>query len=367
MKLNSRIIAGAAIGCVHLMVVSSATVTLTAAPLLPGQAEMVLSLAPGNSPEGITVEADGTIYFSNRRPTNQGLLSEIIRIGTDGKRSTLALFEATDDPDANGILGLAVEDGDVYAALDTRQDTTHGVWKVAANGKKLSRLLGTEGILLPNALTFDHAGNLFVSDSVGAIWRCRPEQANEPATVWASHELLAPFFDFDPIGLPDEHGEILGVPLPGANGVAYVAPNHLYVANTERGLILHISINPDGSADVPEVVAGDPFNPYTPLLTVDGIAADSSGDIHAVVPGFIVLLLFGIPASPLVEMDAGTGAIDFTVTDPAVAFGFFDTPLSLAFGRLPGDETSVYVANGALFPDLLPGSGPGIVRAGVNP
>jgi len=349
--------------CLWITTVMLATLA-QAAPLLPGQAEFVVSLPPGNSPEGIAVDDDGTIYFSNHRVTNEGLLSELIRIGDDGKQSVVATFAATDDADANGMLGLVVNDGDVYAALDTRQAPTHGVWKIAANGKKLSRLPGTEGMFLPNALTFDDAGSLYVTDSAGAIWRCRPEEKNDPATVWATNELLEPFFDFDPIGLPDEHGEIVGLPLPGANGIAYVAPNHLYVANTERGLILHISINPDGSAGVPEVVAGDPFNPYTPLLTVDGIAADSNGDIHAVVAGFIVLSLFEIPASPLVEIDPRTGAIDFTVTDPEVAIGFFDTPLSVAFGRSPGE---VFITNGSLFPGLLPGSGPGIVKVGVNP
>ena len=62
-------------------------ITLNAAPLPPGQAELVLSLAPGNSPEGIAIDDDGTIYFSNRRVTNEGLVSEIIRIGDNGKRS----------------------------------------------------------------------------------------------------------------------------------------------------------------------------------------------------------------------------------------------------------------------------------------
>lgn len=347
--------------------VTPTTPTLAAAPLPPGEAEFVLALAPDNSPEGIAVDDDGTIYFSNRRGTDEGLVSEIIRIGDDGKRSILTTFAATDDPDANGVLGLAVHDGDVYAALDTRKAASHGVWRIFGNGGKANRLPGSEQLALPNGLTFDNSGNLFVTDSAGAIWRWRPEERKEVGVLWATHELLQPFADFDPIVVPLPDGSLFPVPLPGANGVAFVAPHHLYVANTERGLLLHLTIQPDGSAGTLEVAAGDPLNPYTPLLTVDGIAADSGGHIHAVVPGFVVLSLFDLQASPLVEIDPDVGTIAFTVTDPAVAFGVFHTPLSLAFGTLPGEEQTVYITNGALFSDLIPGPGPGIVRAGVNP
>jgi sugar lactone lactonase YvrE len=334
-----------------------------AADLLPGQARFVLRLDPDDSPEGIAVAPDGTVYVGNRYPTEEGLGAQILRIGDDGHVSVLTTFAPTASPFAFGILGLALDaGGDVYAALHTLDPQTHGVWRIRKNGKNRSRLAGSEAMFIPNALTFDDDGNLYATDSVGAIWRFRPQKHGEPGIVWAVHDLLAPFFDFDPIALPDGP-----VALPGANGIAFGAPNHLYVANTERALLVRVSIAADGTAEAPQVVAGDVANPYTPLLTIDGIAADSQGNVHAVVPGSVVLSLLGIPASPLVKIDPESGAIDFTVTDPAVAFDFFHTPLSLASGTLPGDGNTVFVTNGAQFADLIPGPGPSIVQVGVLP
>lgn len=331
-------------------------------PLPVGQARLILRLDPDNSPEGIAVAVDGTIYVGNRYPTAEGLGAEILRIGDDGHVSVLTTFAPTASPLAFGILGLALDaGGDVYTALHTLDARTHGVWRISKNGQQKSRLAGSEAMFIPNGLTFDDRGNLYATDSVGAVWRFRPESRDEPGVVWAVHELLTPFFDFDPIVLPDGP-----VPLPGANGIAFAAPNHLYVANTERALLVRIDIAGNGAAAAPQVVAGDVANPYTSLLTIDGIAADADGNVHAVVPGSVILSLFGIPASPLVKIDPGSGAIDFTVTDPAVALSFFHTPLSLAFGTLPSDEHTVFVTNGALFADLIPGPGPGIVQVGVR-
>jgi sugar lactone lactonase YvrE len=337
------------------------------AALLPGEARLVLVLPEENEPEGIAVDDDGTIYLSNRYETDGGRASEILRLGDDGRLEVFATFGTTDVPGANGILGLAICDGDVYAALATRVDATHGLWKISRNGQSSVRLPGSEQMVFPNALTFDHEGRLYVTDSTGAIWRFRPEDRGEPGIVWAVHELFAPFADFDPIVLPVGE-ELVPLPLPGANGIAFVPPHHLYVANTERGLLLRLAIQADGSAGELEVAAGDSLNPYTPLLTIDGIAADAQGRIHAVVPGFPILGLFGVPAaSPLVMFDPASDELSFTVTDPAVAFGFLHTPLSLSAGRLPGDESTVFVANSGLFADLIPGPGPGIAQVGLNP
>jgi hypothetical protein len=356
--------------CTLALAVSSLLVSheATTEPLLPGEGQLILALEPGESPEGLALGAGGIIYIANRFPTPAGLGSEILKLGKDGMPRKLIAFPATDDPNANGILGLALDKGndDVYAALHTLDPETQGVWRIRKNGKLATRLPGSEQMAFPNALTFDDSGNLYVTDSTGSIWRFDPDGANEQGGLWVEHDLLEPFLDFDPVELPLPDGTLVPVELPGANGIAFVAPNKLYVGNTEKGLLVRVGINPDGSPQTPEAVAGNVENPYTPLLTVDGVTAGKDGRIHAVIAASIVLPIFGVQSSPLVEIDPVSGAVDLVVTDPDVIFGLFHVPLSLVRGVLPGTENTVFVANGALQAEDFPGPGPGIIQVGVG-
>lgn len=144
----------------------------------------------------------------------------------------------------------------------------------------------------------------------GAIWRSR---RGEPFSLWVADPLLEPLVD-DPFGFP----------LPGANGIAFYPPDNLYVANTERGLIARVRIERNGSAG-PVEAATAPFA----VPTVDGIAMDVHGQIHAALPGFS---LFG--ASPLVSIDPATGAVTPTVVNP-VDITRFDTPFEPRVRRRP--------------------------------
>jgi hypothetical protein len=329
--------------------------------LAPGEVETVLVLPAGNFPEGIAVDGR-TLYVSNRRfvfVPEEGTLvtsSEILKIAPTGTVSVFATFLDTDEPDANGVLGLAISPGGtVYAALDTRKAASKGVWRISGAGGMV-RLAESETMEFPNGLTFDLAGNLYVTDSeLGEVWRFRPDGTGGP---WAHDALLEPL-PFDPFGFP----------VPGANGIAFFPPNHLYVANTEHGLILHILINDDGTAGPVELVAGHPVTPdpsaWIPdfrLWTADGVAADENGDIHVVIAAFAILSdMTGLELSPLVRVDPDTGAVTPTPTDREA----YDLPLSLAFGELAPDDTSVFVTNGDLFEDPI-GPGPGVVQAGVG-
>ncbi len=282
--------------------------------------------------------------------------SEILKIAPNGTASLFATFPDTDEFDANGVLGLATDPhGNVYAALDTRKRASKGVWRIRRDGSMV-RLAGSERMEFPNALTFDLAGNLYVTDSeLGEVWRFGPDGTGGP---WAHDVLLEPL-PFDPFGFP----------VPGANGIAFFPPNHLYVANTEHGLILHIPINADGTPGEVELVAGNPV-PADPTLwvpdfrlwTADGVAVDENGDIHVVIAGFAIISeMTGLELSPLVRVDPDSGAVTLTPT----VRDAFDLPLGLAFGRLAPDDTSVFVTNGDLFQDPI-GPGPGVVKAGVG-
>jgi hypothetical protein len=309
-----------------------------------GQAEVILSLQDGNFPEGIAFDRSGTLYLGNRRLEGTEVVYEILRISPDDELSTFALLGTEDgvDPTGSGLLGLTTDPrGSVYAALASSDPDLNGVWRVSADGSERSRLPGSAQMGFPNALSFDPRGNLYVTDSfAGVVWRFPGAGSGSP---WVHDELLEPF-PFDPAP----------VPLPGANGIAFSPPDHLYVANTEKGLVAHVPINPDGSAGEPTLVAQT-----LSLLTVDGLAVDAAGQIHGVIPAFAVL-----GTSPLVRVDPASG--DTVQTLDSSAFGEFDVPLSLAFGRGARDHQSVYVANGDLPIVPIPGPGPGITQANVG-
>ena len=333
-----RLIRGPVLLCLAMVLFSQGPAAV--AQLASGRSELVLSLPPGNGPEGIAVSRDGNLFVGNRQIGETAVINEILRIAPDG---TAVLFARLPDssPDAQGLLGLTVDPrGNLYAALASF-DANHGVWRISRDGKRIERIPGSEEIGFPNALTFDPRGNLYVTDSFGgAIWCSR---RGEPFSLWVADPLLEPLID-DPFGFP----------LPGANGIAFYPPDNLYVANTERGLIARVRIERNGSAGPVEAVTA-----LFAVPTVDGIAVDVHGQIHAVLPGFSLL-----GASPLVSIDPVTGAAAPTVVNP-VDVSRFDTPLSLAFGGGRWDVRTVLVTNGDL-PVVPGGPGPGVVQVDVG-
>lgn len=318
--------------------------------LRAGDAQSFLRLDPGNYPEGIAVGDQGIVYLGNRRDDGAHYVSEILAIARDGSITTLAELaelERDGDPGDDGVLGLAIDSrGAVYAAVVSRDPAVHGVWRVTYSGARHTRLPGSERMTFPNALTFDGRGNLYVTDSFGgAVWRfalvgTRRHPAYGTGRPWAEHELLAPATD-DPLGFP----------LPGANGIGFDRPNRLYVANTEKGLVVQVPINRDGSAGEATAVA-------TGLATADGLVVDARGGVQVVIPGHAIL-----GTSPLVRVDPRTGSATAGVAPGE--WSEFDVPLSLAFGT-GRHRTSIFATNGDL-PGVPPEARlPGIVEVNVG-
>jgi sugar lactone lactonase YvrE len=312
------------------MQVSSAPV-----PKLPAwQTEKVLELRPLiDISEGIAIDHRGHIYITNRRLENDKRVPEILEIALDGTVSVFATLDSAGvDAFDEGPAGLAFDSrGDLYVALISFNPRKRGVWRVRRDGAP-ERLAGSQRILIPNALAFDSRGNLYVTDSAdGAVWRFPRERRGRR---WIRHPLLAPEF------------------LVGANGIAFVPPDNLYVANLDRALIARIRIRPDGSPAEPEIAAAG-FE----LLGIDGLAADARGMLYACI---VLSVAFG--TSPVVQVDPKTGTITSSTTDTSA----FDLPTSLAFGRGPLDHKSVYVVNSGLFPEGRPEAAPGVVRVGVR-
>jgi sugar lactone lactonase YvrE len=301
------------------------------AHLARGQTEMVLPLRPlVDVVEGIAVDHHGNVYVSNSRLENDHRVSEILKVAPGGTVSVLATL----DPHNGGVAGLVVNSrGEVFATLISGDDRTQGIWRIGPDGST-SRLRGSAQMTAPNALTFDSQGNLYATDSItGSVWRF-PRGGR--GALWLRDELLA--------GFPE--GPI------GANGIAFVPPACLYVANTNFGWIVRIPIEPDGRAGRARVIAMG-FE----LLIVDGLAADAHGGLHAAIVGASIT-----GSAPLVDVDPRTGAITPSTDNRSQ----FDFPTSLAFGAGPLDHKSVYVVNSGFFPEDRPEAAPGIVRVGIG-
>jgi sugar lactone lactonase YvrE len=324
-----------------------------------GEAQIIQTLPAGDNPEGIAFDGAGNLYFSNRRIEAGLRVSRVMKIDTGGQITTLATLGAS-AASSQAVLGLEYAHGYVYAAYASFDPTTHGVWRVDANTGTAQRLAGSVAIFMPNGLAFDPSGRLYVTDSAaGKVWRFPKNPITNPCAVWSANVLLTPV------------GPHPILPPVGANGIAFYpdatnaakpATGHFYVANTQRGLVARIPLLTDGSAGAVQLVAASPK-----LLSIDGIAMDSRGNVYGVIAGFAVLpVLFGIHTSAIVRVEPNAPPAERVVPIPTDGTKF-DFPLSIAFGRGQRDQRSVFVTSGDLFSMVFPiGPGPGIAQAGVG-
>lgn len=283
-------------------------------------------LAPS---EGVAVDKVGNVYVSIREDGR----GKILRFSPTGEGSLLVDLGPSD------VGGLAVDaPGNVYAATPT------GVFRVNRSGRA-ARLPGTEQIVGANALAFDSRGNLYVTESSslraplvcpplsplgqGGLWRITPQG---DVDLWLESELLSGTCS------------VLGGPV-GANGIVY---HHgaLYVANTEKGLILRVPVLPDGTPGlldvwVPQIEAPYWLPPTFPIVP-DGLTVDVHGNIYAAL----------VSCAAVVRFDAVDGSqetiarFNLFAPDPAdLLFALLDTPASLAFGTGKGGRTTLFVTN----------------------
>jgi len=286
-------------------------------------------------PEGITIGADGEMFVTLGYPgfwaPGDGWVK---RIGPDGEKTTLAYFE-----DGQGPAGIVTNaDGDVYfARANPGEPDARGVYRLLPDGTS-ERLAGTEDFLVPNGLAFDDRGGLLVGDSaLGTIWRIALDGSGVES--WASEpELLG---GCGPEGF-------------GVNGVA-VWEDHVYAANTDRGLLVRMPILGDGSAGAGTIVAGDNTDECEPdeLFGMDGIAIDVEGSVYALL----------VLQHKLVRIDPADGSVEVLLTE---ADGLHNGA-SLAFGTQDDDRQSLYITNYAVLPPIPEGSlGPAILKLDVG-
>lgn len=219
--------------------------TLTLLPLTAhawdrGKVETFATLPPGTShPEGLTVDFDGNVWvadFNLERTSGPGdvvafdskgkLLRVLHPTGSSARLLGLAFHPITKHLLVLDFVGDGASDRHV---LDVNPTT--GVASIFAT-------IPGGAAAGPNALTFDAAGNVYISDSFqGAIFR-----------TGMNGGAVTPWFQSDALLKPN------GFPPFGANGLAFNnVETTLYVANTANDTIVKIQklANGDaGSADV---------------------------------------------------------------------------------------------------------------------
>jgi sugar lactone lactonase YvrE len=301
------------VGMIALVLVAMAP---NAAALATVQVLVPFDESAGQNPEGVAVDKTGAVYVGIAP------LGEVWRVppGSDQPEPFGSVAGVVPGRDF-GLLGLAIDAfGNVYAGVQSADPAANGVWRFARGSGDATRLPGTEAIGIANGLAFDRTGNLFVADSLGAIWRVA---RGGSAGVWFQDEALT--------------GDgSLGVFI-GANGIV-VRNGVLTVANTERRTLLSVPVaTPEDLSVVTTFPEGQ--NP-------DGLALDVHGHV------FVALNT----GDAIARVTPG-GEVETVASGPPLDF-----PSSLAFGTAHGMRTTLFGVSFSITEQLgLPsGAGPSL-------
>jgi sugar lactone lactonase YvrE len=215
-----------------LLAVCSLLFTSGAGAWERGKVERFATLPAGASnPEGIAADVNGDIYVTGFDATNTSGEGQLNVFDGDGRLirslrvsgSTSALLGLAFHPQTHKLLVIDFGGGKV---LDVDPNTGQSTVFSDIPGGGL------------NALAFDRAGNVYVSDSFrGIIWKTPP--TGGVAQDWVGHPLL----------------QTSGTPPFGANGLDFNrAQSALFVANTGNDTVVRIPVA-NGVPGTPAVFA----------------------------------------------------------------------------------------------------------------
>lgn len=226
------------------------------------------------TPEGITVDGAGNVYVTTfGAPTAPP--GQLVVFDRNGKFVRDVAVQGA----SAGLLGVAFHP--TTHALLVLDLWNHQVLSVdPANGAAnvFATLPATAG---PNALTFDGAGNVYISDSFGgAIYRTN--SAGQGLATWCSNALLATD----------------GIPPFGANGIAFNrSGTQLLVANTGSDAIVQIPVATANGATCPASPLAFSVNGADGLLVDEQdniwVAANQSDEIVVLDPSGKVIAKLG--------------------------------------------------------------------------
>jgi DNA-binding beta-propeller fold protein YncE len=272
----------------------------------------VLPFATG-SVEGITVGPDGNIYAPTFGFNAAGAISGpavLFVISPNGK----ILRKVTIAGSSGHMLGLRFNP--VTGALWVLDFGAGNVLAVDTHTGGSTVLAGPIAGSALNALTFDTAGNGYVSDSFnGTIWKVGPHGGG--ATNWKTDPLLG-------------NGAGTLTPPFGANGVEFSNDGKtLFVANTAFHQIIQIAVNSGGSAGAASIF-------ITGINAPDGIAIDPKGNMWICANQEDEIVVIDTTGKVIAKLGDFRG-----IDEDGIAKGFL-FPASLAFSR---DGATLYVSN----------------------
>jgi sugar lactone lactonase YvrE len=277
--------------------------------------------------EGIAVGPDGTVYSPSFGFNSDGALTgsgELFVFATNGK--LIKHFPVTGS--SPHLIGLVYQQSSKSLLI---ADLGMGVvWKVDPVKETTTKFMtapkqASAGL---NALTFDQAGNVYVSDSFqGTIWKTGPSGGTP--TAWyapsnpGQNNLLLPTANT---------GEAL-IPPFGANGIEFSKDGTtLFAMNTAYHSIVKIPVNTDGSAGTGATLT-------TGLNAPDGLAVDANDNLWvAANQGDEIVVV-----DPDGKVIAKKGDFDGITDDGSIRGLLF--PASVAFSP---DKRRLYVTNLAL-------------------
>ena len=216
-------------------------------------AEIFAILPDGSTgPEGLTVSADGNVYVATFGFNQNGAVTGSGQLFVFNPEGHL-LRQVSIAGSSPHLLGLAFHPTTgALLVIDFGAGKVLNVNPVTGASTVFITVTGNSGL---NALTFDHSGNVYVSDSFqGIIWKTGPNGG--AGTVWVSNPLLT----------------TTGIPPFGANGVEFNhAQTTMFVANTGNDTIVQIPVT-NGNPGKPTVLVNS-------INGADGIAIDSNDNL----------------------------------------------------------------------------------------
>jgi sugar lactone lactonase YvrE len=246
-------------------------------------------------PEGLAVAENGSM-FVGFAPTG-----EVVKVSPVGTVSHVATL-----PNGSGLLaGLELDRrGHLFGALGSFDASTQGIWRIRRHGS--TRVAAMPANTFPNGIAF-HGGAMYVTDSFGgAIYRVR----NGRARVWFQSKLLV--------------GDLSASFPVGANGIQFLG-SYAYVVNDQKGRLVRIPVERDGSAGAPIVLLHDDA-----IVGADGIAFDVRGNLYVALNEKNELVRIG-PSGGVRVLATAADGLDF--------------PATPAFGESPGQRTTLFLTN----------------------
>lgn len=216
-------------------------------------AEIFAILPEGSSgPEGLTVGPNGDVFVATFGFNQNGAVTGLGQLFVFNPEGHLVRQVGIAGSSPH-LLGLAFHPHTgALLVLDFGAGKVLKVDPVTGASSVFMTVTGSSGL---NGITFDQAGNVYVSDSFqGIIWKTGP--GGGPGTAWVSDPLLT----------------TTGIPPFGANGIEF---NHafttMFVANTGNDTVVQIPVS-NGTPGKPAVFVNS-------INGADGIAVDEHDNL----------------------------------------------------------------------------------------